>query len=112
MDAILVITNLPDRDSALKLAQHLVGQRLAACVNVLGECSSVYRWQGQIETAHETPVLIKTRTACYDDIEAAVRAHHPYELPEIIAVPICAGSPSYLAWIAAETTADQPVSGC
>ncbi|MGI9047310.1 MAG: divalent-cation tolerance protein CutA [Burkholderiales bacterium] len=103
MDAILVMTTFPDRDSALKLAQHLIGEQLAACVNVLGECSSVYRWQAQIETAHETPVLIKTTSARYPEVEAAVRANHPYELPEIVAVRISAGSRPYLAWIAAQT---------
>lgn len=103
MDAILVMTTFPDRDSALKLAQRLIEEKHAACVNILGECTSVYRWQGQIETAHETPVLIKTTIARYDDVEAAIRRNHPYELPEIVAVRISAGSPSYLAWIAAET---------
>lgn len=105
MDAILVITNLPDRDSALRLAEKLIEGRLAACVNVLGECASVYRWDGRVERATEVPLLVKTRGAVYPRVEQAIREAHPYELPEIVAVPISAGLPAYLAWIEAETTA-------
>ena len=105
MDAILVITNLPDRDSALGVAEHLVAERLAACVNLLAECTSVYRWKGEMERASEVTLLIKTRAALYPRVEAAIRALHPYELPEILAVPIFAGLPGYLQWIAAETAA-------
>ncbi|HSD61843.1 MAG TPA: divalent-cation tolerance protein CutA [Burkholderiales bacterium] len=108
MDAILVITNLPDRDSALGVAEQLVTERLAACVNMLGECTSVYRWKGEMERAAEVTLLIKTRAALYPRVEAAIRALHPYELPEIVAVPISAGLPGYLQWIAAETAAPQP----
>lgn len=105
MDTILVITNLPDRESALRLAERLVEGRLGACVNVLGECTSVYRWNGKQERAAEVPVLVKTRGALYTRVEQAIRETHPYELPEIVAVPICAGLPAYLAWIEAETAA-------
>ncbi len=105
MDAILVITNLPDREAALQVAERLVAERLAACVNVLGECTSVYRWKGEMERAAEVTLLIKTRAGLYPRVEAAIRALHPYELPEIVAVPISAGLPGYLQWIAAETAA-------
>jgi len=98
-----VLTNLPDAGAARTLADHLVGQRLAACVNILAPCRSVYRWQGRIEDAEEVPLLIKTTTARYAALEAAIRAQHPYELPEIVAVPISHGLPGYLAWVAAET---------
>lgn len=108
MDAILVITNLPDRDSALAVAEQLVTERVAACVNVLGECTSVYRWKGEMERAAEVTLLIKTRAALYPRVEAAIRTLHPYELPEIVAVPISAGLPGYLQWIAAETAVPQP----
>ncbi|MEW6314161.1 MAG: divalent-cation tolerance protein CutA [Pseudomonadota bacterium] len=104
MDTIIVLTNMPDRAAALALAQLLVEQRAAACVNVLGECSSVYRWQGKIETATEVPVLIKTRQAIYPRLEALIKQQHPYELPEIIAVPLISGLPTYLAWVSSETT--------
>ena len=105
MDAILVITNLPDREAALAVAERLVTERLAACVNVLGECTSVYRWKGELERAAEVTLLVKTRAALYPRVEAAIRGLHPYELPEIVAVPISAGLPGYLEWIAAETAA-------
>ncbi|HZR68651.1 MAG TPA: divalent-cation tolerance protein CutA [Burkholderiales bacterium] len=104
MDALLVISNLPDRASAEKLAHVLIDERLAACVNVLSPCRSVYRWKGKVEDAEEFPVLIKTTRERYAALEAAVREHHPYELPEIIALPLAAGLPAYLDWVAAETT--------
>lgn len=103
METILVISNLPDQASAEKLAAVLIEQRLAACVNVLSPCTSVYRWQGQVETATEVPVFIKTTRERYPALEAAIRAHHPYELPEIIAVPLVAGLPAYLEWVRTET---------
>jgi periplasmic divalent cation tolerance protein len=103
---LLVLTNLPDADSAQALATTLVSERLAACVNVLAPCRSVYRWQGAIESAQEVPLLIKTTAARYADLEAAIRAAHPYELPEIIAVPIAHGLPGYLDWVTAETLPD------
>jgi periplasmic divalent cation tolerance protein len=103
MDTLLVITNLPDEASAATLAQALVEARVAACVNVMAPCRSVYRWQGALETVTEVPLLIKTSAARYAALEAAIRAGHPYELPEIVAVPIERGLPDYLAWVAAET---------
>ncbi len=103
MAALLVITNLPDLASAEKLAQALVEKRLAACVNMLAPCRSVYRWQGAVETAVEHPLLIKTTAARYEAVEGAIRSLHPYELPEIVAVPVAAGLPAYLDWVAAET---------
>lgn len=105
-EVIVVLTNLPDVATAAKLAQLLVEQRLAACVNVLAQCSSVYRWQGRIETATEVPVLIKTLASRYTRVEAAIRTNHPYELPEIISVPVVTGLGEYLGWIAAESVAD------
>ncbi|HEY6862659.1 MAG TPA: divalent-cation tolerance protein CutA [Burkholderiales bacterium] len=104
MEALLVISNLPDRASAEKLAHLLIDQRLAACVNVLSPCRSVYRWKGKVDDAEEFPLLIKTTRERYAALEAAVRKHHPYELPEIIALPLAAGLPAYLDWVAAETT--------
>jgi periplasmic divalent cation tolerance protein len=103
METCLVITNLPDRDSAAKLAQALIEKRLAACVNVLSPCRSFYRWKGKIEHAEEIPVLVKTTRERYAELETAIRAGHPYELPEIIAVPLTAGLPAYLEWVESET---------
>ena len=100
---LLVFTNLPNHAAAMKLAQGLVEKRLAACVNVLSGCTSVYRWEGVVERAEEVPVLIKTRASRYAEIEAAIRGLHPYELPEVIAVPVVRGLPDYLDWVAEET---------
>jgi len=103
MKALLVLTNLPDAASARAIADHVVSARLAACVNILAPCRSVYRWQGKIEDAEEVPLLIKTTAERYPALEAAIKAHHPYELPEIVAVPLATGLPAYLAWVASET---------
>jgi len=100
---LLVFTNLPDAEAAAKLAALLVEQRLAACVNILAPCTSVYRWQGAVDTASEVPLLLKTSAARYPALEAAIRAAHPYELPEIVAVPVERGLPAYLAWVASAT---------
>ncbi len=100
---LLVLTNLPDQAAAETLAHALVEARLAACVNILAPCRSVYRWQGAIEAATEVPLLIKTSARCYAALEAAIRSRHPYELPEVIALPVTHGLPEYLAWVADET---------
>ncbi|MBS0347827.1 MAG: divalent-cation tolerance protein CutA [Proteobacteria bacterium] len=102
-ETLLVFTNLPDADAANTLAALLIERRLAACVNILAPCTSVYRWQGAVETASEVPLLIKTTRARYAELQAAVQEAHPYELPELIAVPVTDGLPGYLAWVAAET---------
>src|SRR5471032_1208161 len=103
MNALIVITNAPDRVAAQKIAHALVEQKLAACVNILAECTSIYRWQGKIETAAEVPLLIKTRPDIYAEVEAAIKSLHPYELPEIVAVSVEHGSSEYLDWINAAT---------
>jgi periplasmic divalent cation tolerance protein len=103
MSALLVITNLPDRAAAEKLADALIRQRVAACVNILAPCRSVYRWKAEVQHDEEHPVLIKTTLDRYAALEAAIRAMHPYELPEIVAVPIERGLPAYLDWLATET---------
>jgi periplasmic divalent cation tolerance protein len=102
--AILVLTQMPDRASAQRLARTLVEERLAACVSIGAPAESLYHWKGAIETAEEYPVTIKTRAARYPDVEAQILALHPYELPEVIAVPLSHGLARYLDWIAAETT--------
>ncbi|QDF95409.1 divalent-cation tolerance protein CutA [Azoarcus sp. DD4] len=101
-DTLIVITTLPDAEHAAALAARVVEERVAACVNILAPCTSVYRWQGQVETATEVPLLIKTAAARYPALEAVIRAHHPYELPEIVAVPVERGLPAYLDWVAVE----------
>ena len=103
-NTLLVITNLHDVASAERLARLLVEARAAACVNQLAPCFSTYRWQGNIETANEVPLLIKSARAAYPRLEKLIREAHPYELPEIIAVSMTAGLPAYLDWIVGETT--------
>lgn len=109
-EVLLVITHLPDSESARRLAEAAIDSRVAACVNILAPCRSVYRWQGKMETADEVPLLIKTTAAAYARLEALIRAHHPYELPEILAVSVNAGLPDYLQWVAAETQPGDPVT--
>lgn len=101
MRALLVLTNVPDATTADAIAHALVDRRLAACVNVLAPCRSIYRWQGVVEQTSEVPLLIKTTAGCYPAVEAVIRDIHPYELPEIVTVDLQGGLPDYLAWIAA-----------
>ena len=103
MSTLLVLTNLPERAAAERLADTLSEKRLAACVNILAPCRSVYRWKGAVQHDEEHPMLIKTTAERYAELEKALRSGHPYELPEIIAVPIERGLPAYLEWVAAET---------
>ena len=102
-EPLLVLTNCPDEAIADRIALVLVEQALAACVNRLAPVSSIYRWQGNVERAVEVPLLIKTTRERYADVEQAIRHLHPYEVPEIVALPIVAGHAAYLRWIEAET---------
>ena len=102
MRTLLVLTNLPDRAAAERIADLVIEKRLAACVNILA-CRSVYRWKGAVQHDEEHPLLIKTTADRYAELETAIRGAHPYELPEIIAVPIERGLTAYLDWVAAET---------
>lgn len=103
MEPLLVLTNSVDVASAEKLARALVESGAAACVNLLPACRSIYRWQGAVETAAEIPLLIKTTRAAYPRVEEIVRAQHPYDVPELIALSITQGLPAYLEWLATET---------
>ncbi len=103
IEALLVITNCADEAVADRIALVLVEQGLAACVNRLAPVHSIYRWQGTVERATEVPLLIKTTRERYGDVELAIRHLHPYELPEIIALPIAAGHSAYLRWIEEQT---------
>lgn len=102
-DILLVFTNLPDAASAEKLALQLIEAHAAACVNQLAPCISTYRWRGKIEITAEVPLLIKTTRAAYAQLEKLILEAHPYELPEIIAVPVNVGLPAYLSWVSEET---------
>ncbi|MFN3593091.1 MAG: divalent-cation tolerance protein CutA [Thiobacillaceae bacterium] len=105
MSFVCILTTLPDPATARQLARRLVEARLAACVNVLEGCTSVYRWQGAVEEASETVLVIKTAHDRYAALETFLRQQHPYELPEIIALPIAQGLPEYLDWVRAQTRA-------
>jgi len=102
-DYLLALTTCPNEEVAEGLARLLVEAQLAACVTCLPQGRSVYRWQGRLESSDELLLLIKTRAVCYDALEQAIKAHHPYELPEIIAVPVVKGEMGYLTWIDAMT---------
>jgi periplasmic divalent cation tolerance protein len=103
-DALQIVTTTANKADAERIAQGLVERRLAACVQIGGPIKSCYRWQGQIETAEEWVCTIKTRHSHYGQVEAAIRELHPYEMPEILATPIVAGSQAYLAWLDEQTT--------
>lgn len=94
-------TTTPGRAVARRIARKLVDSRLAACVQIVGPIESIYRWQGRVETAREWLCLIKTTRARYREVAATVEALHPYDTPEIVALPIAAGSRRYLEWLAA-----------
>ena len=102
-DYLLVLTTLPLDADAAAFATTLVEERLAACVNIHTELQSVYRWKGAIERDSERLLLIKTTAACWEALRERVKQLHPYQVPELIAVPIVAGSPAYLNWLSEET---------
>lgn len=104
MSVLLAYSTCPDAASADRIAHALVAERLAACVNRLPGIQSTYRWQGQVEHANEVLLLIKTSSDQLDALTSRLRALHPYELPELIAVEVRAGLPAYLDWVVAETT--------
>ena len=100
-DAIAVFLTAPNGEEATRLADLLIGAQLAACVQILPEMESVYRWQGKIERQSEVLLIVKTTAGKFADLEREVRALHSYETPEIVAVPIVAGSNPYLEWLTA-----------
>jgi len=101
-DACIILTTFPDESAAGRVLDGLLEKRLAACVQTL-PIQSAYRWQGDLRRESEILAQIKTRAALYSEVEAFLRAHHPYEEPEILRVPVTGGSPGYLRWLAAET---------
>ena len=103
-DFLEVITTASTEEEAMRIAESLVTARLAGCVQVEGPVTSVYRWQGEVETAQEWRCSIKTRADLFAEVEQAIRAEHSYSIPQIIALPIVAASVPYVQWLAAETT--------
>ena len=105
LSPLIILCTCPDRITAERIAETVVSERLAACVNIVPGLTSIYRWEGQVQRDAELLLLIKTRQAIYPLLESRIRALHPYQVPEIIALPIQAGSAAYLNWIAANTGA-------
>ena len=103
METLLVLTNCPDEETANSIALAVVEAKVAACVNILPCVQSIYRWQGVVESATEIPLFIKSTAANYPALEKLIAGLHPYETPEIVALPITQGLPAYLNWVAAET---------
>ncbi|MCB4360007.1 divalent-cation tolerance protein CutA [Quatrionicoccus australiensis] len=103
MTTLLVLCNCPDEEVANRIALAVLESGLAVCVNILPRVQSLYRWQGKIESATEIPLFIKSTAANYPALEAAIQKLHPYDIPEIIALPVERGLPAYLNWVAAET---------
>jgi periplasmic divalent cation tolerance protein len=99
-----VLTTLDDREAAVALAHGVVAARLVACAQVTGPVASVYRWKGEVEQATEWYCVMKTTGARYEALAAWIAQHHPYDTPELIATPVVAGAPDYLAWITRETS--------
>jgi len=100
---IQVITTVSKKKDAERLAKEILGKRLGACVQIMGPVKSAYRWKGNIENAKEWACVIKTRKTLYKKVETAIKKIHPYEIPEIIAIPIIKGSNDYLKWLFNET---------
>lgn len=100
---LLVLSTCPGSISAKKIAQDLVTEKLAACVNIVPDVHSFFSWVGKVDTANEHLLVIKTTTDCYENVETRIKKLHPYELPEIIAVPIHTGFAGYLDWIETNT---------
>lgn len=105
-ETILVLTTLPDAGLARDLVRTLVTLRLVACGTVVSRVTSVYRWEGRIEEAEEAQVILKTRRGCWEALQSRLAELHPYEVPEILALPVENGLPAYLAWVGAETEAE------
>lgn len=101
VELVLCLTTCPDRDCALRIAHTLVDERLAACVNILGDVTSIYRWKGAVESAGETQLLIKSTRARCAELQARLVTLHPYDVPEFLMLDLGpgGGSPEYLAWI-------------
>lgn len=104
-DHCVVLNTCPDAASAEVIAQTLLERKLAACINIMPGVKSYYTWKGVCENTEEHLLIIKTQTSTYPTLEQAILELHPYELPEIIAVPIAAGLPAYLTWITQSTAA-------
>jgi len=100
---LVVLCTCPDLATAESLATRLVENRLAACVNILPEIRSIYRWQNEVQQDTETLLVVKTSQETYSQLESWLIGHHPYDVPEVLALPIERGAPDYLDWVIQET---------
>jgi periplasmic divalent cation tolerance protein len=105
-DAMVVLCTVPSEAVAEELARGLVTRSLAACVNIVPGIRSIYSWQGKLEDGQELLLVIKTRTERYEELERWLTEAHPYEVPEVIALPIALGAPAYLRWVTEQTRPD------
>ena len=103
-EVLLVLTTFADAETARQVARTLVEERLAACANLVPKIESIYRWQGKIESGAEVLVLFKTTQGRYQQFEQRLRALHPYEVPEIVALPLAGGFDPYLNWVVENCT--------
>ncbi|HEU4988701.1 MAG: divalent-cation tolerance protein CutA [Gemmatimonadota bacterium] len=103
-DAIVVLTTVASEDEGVRLVRALLERRLIACGNLVPGARSLYRWQGKIADEREVVVILKTRSARLETLQAAFGELHPYKVPELLALPVAAGLPKYLDWISGETT--------
>jgi periplasmic divalent cation tolerance protein len=104
---IIVLSTCPDEDTAATVARTLVTERLAACVNCLAAVRSIYEWEGNVAHEPEVLLLIKTCGERFDELEVRLKSMHPYQVPEIIALPVVAGSEGYLAWLTRQCRASE-----
>ena len=103
-DAIVVLTTVASNDEAVQLVRSLLERRIIACGTIMPAARSLYRWEGKIADETEVVVLLKTRSARIESLEMAFAELHPYKVPELLAIPVAAGTQKYLAWISGETT--------
>ena len=100
---IVVLTTLPNAEDARSLVRSLVTDRLVACGTILDHARSIYRWQGKLEETSEALVILKTQSSCWDELRSTIQKLHPYDVPELLALPVEAGLPAYLDWVAEQT---------
>jgi len=99
VDYVIIYVTAPDEETAVTIGRALVEEKLAACANIVPRIRSLYRWKGAVEDEREVLMILKTRTELFDRVEQRVRSMHPYEVPEIVAIPLTHGSPPYLDWL-------------
>ncbi len=100
---VVVLTTLPSAEDARSLVRSLVTDRLVACGTILDHARSIYRWRGKLEETSEALVILKTHSSCWDELQSTIQKLHPYDVPELLALPVEAGLPAYLDWVAEQT---------